>query len=116
MPGYRVKERWRWDPDQKKLVQVPVNSEQASRLHYVIPDTPDYVSPVTGLVVSGRKQRREDLKRTGSRPYEGREQEEKEAAKYRAEQAAKSEKRLEEGIRRVYHQLSPEKRRILEGR
>ena len=32
---------------------------------YVRGDLPDYVSPVTGKVVSGRRQRREDLKRHG---------------------------------------------------
>lgn len=37
---------------------------------YVIGDIPDYVSPASGKVISGRVQRREDLARTGCVPYE----------------------------------------------
>lgn len=33
----------------------------------VMPDTPSYISPVTGLEVDGRVARREDLKRSGCR-------------------------------------------------
>ncbi len=80
----------------------------------VIPDTPGYVSPVTGLWVEGRKQRREDLKRSGSRPWEGKEQEVKEAQRQKAYAEQKFDRGLEEAARRAYHQMSPEKRRLLE--
>jgi len=45
------------------------------RTHLVMPDLPDYISPVTDQLVSGRRQRREDLARTQSRPYESGERE-----------------------------------------
>lgn len=83
---------------------------------YAQPDLPGYVSPVTGEWVDGRRARREDLKRTGSRPWEGMEAEKAEAARRRKESEAKFDRKLDEGIRRAYHQLPPEKRRILEGR
>ena len=56
---------------------------------YVLPDLPDYLSPVTDKLVSGRKQRREDLKRTGCRPYEGHASERKAAQQYRKEREQK---------------------------
>ena len=33
----------------------------------VMPDTPEYISPVTGRIVDGRVARQEDLKRAGCR-------------------------------------------------
>lgn len=44
--------------------KAPVNTP------YVIGDIPDYVSPASGKLVSGRVQRRDDLARTGCVPYE----------------------------------------------
>lgn len=107
--------RFVWSPKDNALVEVPTDYRQAPRELHVIPDIPDYVSPVTGLLVSGRKQRREDLKRTGSRPYEGFAQEKKEAARRQQYIDQKYDARLDSDIRRAYHQLPPEKRRILEG-
>lgn len=65
---------------------VEVTPRRAAALHFIQPDLPGYESPVTGEWIEGRKARREDLKRTGSRPYEGREQEVKEANRARAAQ------------------------------
>jgi len=80
---------------------------------HIMPDLPGYQSPTTGLWVEGRKQRREDLKRSGCRPYEGFEQESKEANKYRAEQSARLDQKLYEAAARSYYELSPRKREIL---
>lgn len=106
--------RFVWDPKLGELVEVSTDYNQAPRGHFVQPDLPGYQSPVTGLWVEGRKQRREDLKRTGSRPWEGREQEQKEADRRRAYDEQASDRRLDESARRAYYQLSPEKRRLLE--
>jgi hypothetical protein len=106
----------RWDPELRRMVEVPLNAPQRSRGPLVVPDIPDYVSPVTGKLVSGRRQRREDLKRTGSRPWEGMESERKEVARFHAEQDRKNDARLEHAVRTEFHQLPPEKRRLLEGR
>lgn len=78
-----MRRRFVYDPVRKELVDTAARKSQA--LHFIQPDLPGYQSPVTGLWVEGRKARREDLKRTGCRPYEGREQESKEAAKVQAE-------------------------------
>lgn len=64
--------RYWWDRDAKDWVDYAerVPHPPGPLLHYVIPDTPDYQSPVTGERVSGRVQRREDLKRSGCVPWE----------------------------------------------
>jgi len=77
---------------------------------------PAYESPVDGRVVDGRKQRRNDLARTHSRPYEGREQEVKEANKVRAEQERKTDQ-LAERMARVAWADAPDRvRKMLRGR
>ncbi len=77
-------------------------------------DLPGYESPVTGKWIEGRVARRDDLKRSGSRPYEGFAVEKREADKRRAEREAKSDAKLEKVIRETFHQLPPAKRRALE--
>lgn len=107
--------RFVWSPERKELVEVSTNYSQPPRSHFVIPDLPDYQSPVSGLVVSGRRQRRNDLARTNSRPWEGMAAERKEAARRKAYADQKSDACLEVAARRAFHQLSPDKRRVLGG-
>lgn len=96
---------------------VEVTTEQSSRAApAVFGDLPDYQSPVSGLIVHGRKGRRDDLKRHGSRPYEGREQELKEAARRKAYEEKRSDERLHDVASRAYHSMSPQQRKILENR
>lgn len=110
-----MRRKWVWDPKVGGLVEVPTDYQQPRVAHDVWGDIPDYVSPVTGLVVSGRKQRREDLRRTGSRPWEGMEQEQKEAARQRQYADERSDRRLEDAAQRAFHQLDPARRRIFGG-
>lgn len=76
-------------------------------------DLPGYQSPVTGKWIDGRKAREDDLKRTGSRPYEGLEQELKEANRHNAYREAKEDAVLEQAIGETIGALAPEKKRIL---
>lgn len=107
---------WVWDPMLKELVEITPGAPVEQRAPMIVPDLPGYVSPVSGLWVEGRKARREDLKRTGSRPWEGMESERKEAARQRAYAEQRSEQKLDAAVRTAYYQLSPDKRRVLEGR
>jgi hypothetical protein len=109
-----MRRRFVWDPIAKELVETAVHRSQA--LHFIQPDLPGYESPIDGKWVEGRKARREDLKRSGCRPYEGREQESKEAAKVRAEAQARMERATNESVERAWAQLAPRKRRVLEGK
>lgn len=75
----------------------------------------EYISPASGKAITSAKARRDDLARTGCRPYEGFQQESKEAARRVAADEKKSDEKLEASVRKAYHQLSPEKRRHLDG-
>ena len=81
----------------------------------IVPDLPGYVSPVTGLWVEGRRARREDLKRTGSRPYEGREQEVKESMRRRAYDEARLAERIERTTHETWNHLPRATQRKLMG-
>ena len=81
-----MRRRYRWDKQTGELVEIPWDRKQQSLAPTVWNDLPGYESPIDGRWVEGRKARREDLKRSGCRPYEGREQEMKEAAKVRQAQ------------------------------
>lgn len=72
---------------------------------YIRGDIEPYQSPVTGEVITSRREHREDLKRAGCRVYEGREQEEKEAARYREDQNRKDEKALSEAVEQTAAEL-----------
>ena len=77
-----MRRRFVWNDALRKLVEVPISRPVFAPL--IMKDLPDYVSPVSGKVISGRRARRDDLARTNSRPYEGREQEAKELARRNA--------------------------------
>lgn len=82
---------------------------------YVQDDIPAYLSPTTGRVIGSRTARRDDLKRSRSRPYEGYEQESKEAARQRSYADAKFDKTLTDTAHKVWHEMPPSKRAILDG-
>jgi hypothetical protein len=111
-----VRRRWVWNPKLKKLVEINLNARTEQAAPAVVGDLPGYVSPVTGLWIEGRKARREDLKRSNSRPYEGFAAERKEAERRVAYDEQKRDRKLEAVVRRAYHELPPRQRRILEGR
>lgn len=78
-------------------------------------DLPGYQSPVTGLWVEGRRARREDLRRTNSRPYEGLEQEKKEAARHIRYAEEKLDASLTKAASEAFYQLPPSRRNLLKG-
>jgi len=83
--------------------------------HYVIPDVEEYHSPVTGQLISGRKQRERDLRATKSRPWEGMEQERKEAEKRKRQEQERHESEVHRQVERAFMQLPDDKRRQLAG-
>lgn len=120
-----MRTRTQWCPHTGKKVAEWINGELVfydsdyfhpeTQAPVVFGDLPAYESPIDGRVVEGRKQRRDDLARNGCRPWEGREQESKEAARRSAEIEKRTDVRLNDAAWRAYHELSPEKRRILRG-
>lgn len=73
-------------------------------------DIAEYVSPATGRVVRGRRERREDLERSGCRPYEGLDSEAREAKKVRAEKEKKLEAKLDDVLGRTIEDLDASNR------
>lgn len=108
-----MRRRWVY-PKGGDPVEVTDDYEQGPSGVLVIPDLPGYQSPVTGLWVEGRRARREDLKRTGSRPFEGIEQERKELARQQQYREQKLDASLTKAVSETFYQMSPQKRRILE--
>lgn len=109
-----MRRRYVYDPVRKELVETAARKSQA--LHFIQPDLPGYASPVTGKWVEGRKARREDLLRTNSRPWEGRDQEQKEANKIQAERERKLDHLAEKMAHRAWDAAPERVRKVFRGR
>lgn len=83
---------------------------QRSASVYVMPS---YQSPVTGKWIDSPSQRRDDLKRTGSRPWEGMEAEKKEAARREVELDQSMDKLAEKIAVDSWQRLPEEHRQAL---
>lgn len=82
---------------------------------FIRPDIPEYISPATGKLIRGRRQRQYDLESSGSREYEGFETESREAAKRRKEIEAREDKKLDETVHRVISDLDASNRLTRKG-
>ena len=81
--------------------------------HFVIPDTPGYHSPVTGQWIEGRKARQRDLAVNKARPWEGMEQEKKEAMRRKKYEDEKLDKKLHKEVEQAFMSLPEQTRRNL---
>jgi hypothetical protein len=109
-----MRTRYVWDPARKELVPAPARCSRA--LHFIQPDLPGYESPIDGAWVEGRRARRNDLARSGCRPYEGREQEQKEANKIQAAREAQMDQLAEKMAHRAWAEAPERVRRVFRGR
>lgn len=69
-----------------------------------------YESPATGKLITSYAQRREDMKASGCRDYEGRESEERQAKRVKQYEEEAEEKKLDATVRQAWANLSPEKK------
>jgi|APSaa5957512535_1039671.scaffolds.fasta_scaffold46752_2 hypothetical protein len=88
---------------------------QKVRTHFVSTDIEPYESLVTGNIINSRRAQRYDLESTGSRIYEGREAEQKEADRHNAHKEALFDRKLDNSLKEVandlkYQNIKPEKR------
>lgn len=79
-----------------------------------IVDIPAYQSPISGHWINSRKQRNEDMVRNNCRPWEGMEQEQKEADRRRAYEDQKEDMAIESSIEKTIKELPEEKKKLLE--
>lgn len=73
-------------------------------------DFPAYESPASGKMITSRNERREDMARTGSRPWEGMESEKRQAARNKAEEESKQDAVLDHTVRTAWAALPPSKK------
>jgi hypothetical protein len=106
-----MRTRYIQDPQTGELVLAQDYRANRPAAPYVVGDLPDYESPIDGRVVHGRAGRREDLRRSGSRPYEGRQAEQKEAARIWRNDEQARDRAIERTAQSVWANLSPEKKR-----
>jgi hypothetical protein len=99
-----------------ELIEIPRDYTPEPVSHYVMGDIEPYESPASGEVITSRSKRREDFKRTGTREWEGLQNEKAEIARQQAYEAVKQDQRLEKNIHFVLNNLSERTRRaLLEG-
>ena len=77
-------------------------------------DNIHYTSPIDGRPITTKQARVEDLRRSGSRPWEGMEQEKKVAKERKAYEEKVEDKKLETAAVQAWQSLKPEQRRVLE--
>lgn len=75
-----------------------------------IVDIPAYESPATGKMITSRAERREDLKRSGCREWEGIESERRESERQKKYQEEKQEAALDRTVRQAWADLPPSKK------
>lgn len=74
---------------------------------------PAYQSPITGKWIDTPSQRRDDMARNNCRPWEGMEQEQKEASKRQAYEEKAYDQRLEGAIEQTLKDMPTEKKAAL---
>ena len=75
-----------------------------------IVDIPAYESPATGKWITSRSERKEDLKRSGCREWEGMENEKQEAERRKQYEEAAQDKALDHSVRQAWADLPPSKK------
>jgi len=104
-----MRKRYVQDPKTLELIEVSTDY-QAPAAPLVIQDTiAPYESPASGRMIESRSARRQDFKRTKSRPYEGLEVENREAQKHRAGIETKFEQQVSDIVDREYSRMRNER-------
>ena len=98
------------EKDWLEVVRMHQNPVKAT---YSVQVMQSYQSPVTDRWIDTPRQRREDLKASGSRPWEGMESERKEAAQKKSYIEAEQDKKLDVAVRTAYAQLPNDKKEQL---
>ena len=118
--GFTAKDKEEWleinakyyeNPEQGWIDKLMMHAyPKRSAAVYVMPS---YQSPISGKWIDTPSQRRDDLARNNCRPWEGLEQEQKEAAKRGAEEETKYDQKLESAISQTLQEMPREKKEIL---
>lgn len=101
---------WKWDPELKKLIP---KSEWHAKYGREVNKAPivfcnhfePFESPVTGRVINNKREHQYDLHSTGSRVYEGRESEQREADRWQANEEAQIEADIDHTLHQAMHDI-----------
>lgn len=74
---------------------------------------PSYQSPITNKWIDTPSQRRDDLKRNGSRPWEGMAIEKQEAARAKEYEAQRQDAALTKSVEQAYRDLPDSKKQLI---
>ena len=96
-----------------KLVEITEPAQKNNVYPMIWGDAPAYESPVTGKLVDGRAAMRRDLRESGSRHWEGVEQEQKEAQRHRDYESEKRGAEIQKMVEGAIPQMSERVRRDL---
>lgn len=91
-------------------VAMHANPQRAPSVYVM----PSYQSPVTGKWIDTPSQRRDDLARTGSRPFEGLESEKRVAQQRVKDEEKAQDKAIESAVVQAWQSMPIEKRKVLE--
>ncbi len=94
-----------------KYTEKRIFSPPAS--HFDIQPWDSFVSPATGKVISSKAQRREDMKVSGCRDWEGMDSEKRQSKKIKEAQAKEEDKKLDAIVQQTWAQFPPEKKELL---
>lgn len=108
-----MRRRWIYPGNGAEPVEVTAGYVPEPTTPMIFGDLPGYQSEATGLWVEGRRARREDLKVSGCRPWDGMESEKKEAARQRQYAEQRLDASLTRAASEAFYQLPPSKRSIL---
>jgi hypothetical protein len=95
------------NPTERRIFDAPVG-------HMDFQSWEPYESPASGKIITSKKERQEDFKRTKTRQYEGREQETKEAARQKAYAEIEEDKKLTKAAEKAYMDMPEVKKKQLE--
>lgn len=120
MAGFTDEDKANWLAVNAKYYDDPETGWQEKLMMHIYPQRSAsvrvmqaYQSPITGKWIDTPSQRREDLARNNSRPWEGMEAEKQEAARREAYQELEQDRKLEKSIEKTLKELPDAKKKEL---
>jgi hypothetical protein len=104
--------RFKWDKETKKFVSAQewaakyaTETKKKTPMFFMKGNFEAFESPTSGDIITTQRQLDNEMKATGIRPYEGREQEQKEVDKYLQEQDKELEASISDAVDETAYQI-----------
>lgn len=96
-----------------KKLDMHINPIRPPNVIFDIQPWDAFVSPATGKAITSKAQRREDMKASGCRDWEGMDSELKVASRRKQEVEKKEDSATVEAVSKAWAQLEPEKKKVI---